>query len=204
MESLKIDKLSVHHIFPKLKFSLSIELNAGEIIGISGPSGVGKSIIFKAIADLIAHHGSVSLDNQNKNNFTAPQWRKKVMLVPSESQWWHESVGEHFHAATESKLLTQLGLNKSIFSRHIHEISSGEKQRLALLRAIQYQPEVLLLDEPTANLDKQNTAVVEEFIYNYIKNNKSILWISHNTDQIKRIANYMLIITHNKISKQIW
>jgi ABC-type iron transport system FetAB ATPase subunit len=203
MEILKIDGLSVHHIYPELSFTLSMQLNAGEIIGINGASGVGKSLIFKAIADLIAHQGYISLDHQNKNNFSAAQWRKKVMLVPAESQWWFENVGEHFHALDKT-LFKQLGLDKSILSRHIHEISSGEKQRLALLRAIQYQPEVLLLDEPTANLDKTNSVIIEEFIGHYSKKNKAILWISHNREQIKRIANYMLVINKDKVSKNTW
>jgi len=203
MESLKIDGLSVHHIYPELTFNLSLDLKAGEIIGINGASGVGKSLIFKAIADLITHQGYVSLDHQNKNNFTAPQWRKKVMLVPAESHWWHENVGEHFHAI-DKILFKQLGLDKNILSRHIHEISSGEKQRLALLRAIQHQPEVLLLDEPTANLDEHNSSVIEEFIFHYIKDKKAILWISHNKQQIERVANSMLVVTKNKVSQQSW
>ena len=203
MESLKIDGLSVHHNYPELSFNLSIELNAGEIIGINGASGVGKTLIFKAIADLITHLGSISLDHHNKNDISAPLWRKKVMLVPAESQWWHENVGEHFHAL-DNKLFNQLGLEKSILSRNIHEISSGEKQRLALLRAIQYQPEVLLLDEPTANLDKNNTLIIEEFISQYCKKNKAVLWISHNEKQIKRIANYMLVVNKKNISVNTW
>ena len=203
MESLKIDGLTVQPIFPELEFSLSMQLNAGEIIGISGPSGVGKSVIFKAIADLLPHHGEVLLDNQDKNYFTAPQWRKKIMIVPAESQWWFENVGQHFQTI-DNKLLSQLGLDKRILSQHIHEISSGEKQRLALLRAIQHQPEVLLLDEPTANLDEHNSTIIEEFVCDYIKNNKAVLWISHNTQQIKRIAHYMLVVNKHKISINQW
>ena len=200
MESLKIDGLTVQPIFPELEFSLSMQLNASEIVGISGPSGVGKSVLFKAIADLLPHQGEVSLDNQDKNHFTAPQWRKKIMIVPAESQWWFENVGEHFQTIDE-KLFNQLGLDKRILSQHIHEISSGEKQRLALLRAIQYQPEVLLLDEPTANLDSNNSSIIENFVTNYVKNNKAALWISHNTQQIKRIANYILVVNKQKINK---
>ncbi|MFK5986383.1 MAG: ATP-binding cassette domain-containing protein, partial [Pseudomonadota bacterium] len=150
MQSLKIENLSVHSIFPKLKFNLSIQLNAGEIIGLTGPSGSGKSVLFKAIADLMEHQGTITLDGLDKNSFSAPQWRKKVMLVPAESQWWFDSVGEHFplldKKLLDNNMLSQLDLSPSIFSQQVHEISSGEKQRLSILRAIQYQPEVLLLD----------------------------------------------------------
>ncbi len=203
MQSLEINELSVHATFPKLKFKLSLQLKAGEVIGLTGSSGVGKSILFKAITDLIKHNGSIVLDGKNKNTFSAPIWRRKVMLVPAESQWWFESVGEHLKLL-DKNLLTQLGLKESILSQHIHEISSGEKQRLALLRAIQYQPEVLLLDEPTANLDKTNTEIIEEFTNNYIKHQKSILWVSHNQEQLQRVATSILTITKEEISEAIW
>jgi ABC-type iron transport system FetAB ATPase subunit len=203
MEILKIENLSVQKILPELKFNVNLELKAGEIIAINGPSGVGKSILFRAISDLMRHQGKISLDNQDKNSFTGPQWRKKVMFVPAESQWWHETIEEHFDSLN-TDLLHQFGFEQSILKVHNHQLSSGEKQRLALLRAIQYQPEVLLLDEPTANLDKHNTAIIEDFTRNYIKNNRAILWISHDTDQLQRISNSVLKMSKEGVSHSLW
>ncbi len=203
MEILKIENLSVQPNFPELKFNLNLELKAGEIIAINGPSGVGKSILFKAISDLISHQGKISLDNKEKNSFSGPKWRKKVMFVPAESQWWHETIEEHFDSL-DMQLLQQFGFEESILTVHSHQLSSGEKQRLALLRAIQYQPEVLLLDEPTANLDKHNTTIIEEFAINYIKSNRAILWISHDTEQLERISKSVLNMTRDGVIQTAW
>ena len=95
MNTLKVKQLSIQEIVNSLKLKLSFELKAGECLTVNGPSGLGKSMLLKAIADILPHTGEISLDNITAQQFPAPEWRRKVMLVPAESQWWFETVAEH-------------------------------------------------------------------------------------------------------------
>ena len=67
------------------------------VLGIFGPSGSGKSLLLRVLADLDPHDGDVLFDEKSINDYKPCEWRKKVALLPSESQWWFDSVGEHFH-----------------------------------------------------------------------------------------------------------
>lgn len=177
--------LSVFHVGP-----INITLHEAECIGLSGPSGCGKSILLKAISDLLESTGEISLYGQTSNYINAPEWRKKVQLIPAESLWWFNTVGEHFKKPINKAQLQRLSLNKNIEQQAVNQLSTGQKQRLALLRALENKPTVLLLDEPTASLDIENTQRVEQLIQHYLKENKaSALWVSHDPEQLDRVSN---------------
>jgi len=166
----------------------NLEVMAGEIICLSGKSGAGKSLILRALADLIEHHGEAYLDNNACSKMSPVEWRKNIALLPAESQWWFETIGEHF-IKEDQKMLAQLKLSHDCFKWDIARCSTGEKQRLALARLLQNNPKVLLLDEPTASLDAENTLCVENVIKDYVKLNGAIvLWVSHDKQQVERIA----------------
>ena len=159
-----------------------------QCVGLSGESGSGKSLLLRAVADLDEHRGEVSLDDVNVNDMSAPQWRKKVAMLPADSQWWFDTVGEHFEQVDKA-LLDRLGFNEDTLRWIISRMSSGEKQRLALLRLLANKPSVLLLDEPTANLDKTNTLLFESIVQDYLKqHNACAIWVSHDLEQLKRVA----------------
>ena len=190
--TLATKDLSVLHVGP-----INIVLHEGECIGLSGPSGCGKSILLKAISDLLESKGEVSLHGETNNHVEAPEWRKSVQLIPAESLWWFNTVGEHFKKPINRAQLTFLSLNTDIAQQAVNQLSTGQKQRLALLRSLECKPTVLLLDEPTASLDKESTLQVEEFIQHYLKENKaSALWISHNPEQLKRITSKQLTMNN--------
>ena len=180
---LNISQLEYQFVGP-----LDFVVNSAQIIGLSGESGCGKSLMLRAIADMDEHKGDISLYGMLANEMTAPEWRHKVALLPADSQWWFDTVGEHFHRL-DKNLLTSLGFDESALDWSIGRISTGEKQRLALLRLLENKPSVLLLDEPTANLDKKNTLVFESVVKNYLhENNACAIWVSHNMDQLDRVA----------------
>jgi len=140
------------------------------------------------------------LDNTPSGLFTGPAWRKQVALLTTENFWWHDTFGAHFHQAPEPELLARLNLGTQILQSQVHLGSSGERQRLALLRLLQNQPKVLLLDEPTANLDRENKTLVEQLILDYLRRyNACALWTSHDEHQIKRIASRHFRITDNSL-----
>ncbi|MBI9019985.1 MAG: ATP-binding cassette domain-containing protein [Verrucomicrobia bacterium] len=173
-------------------FSFSVE--RGECVALSGPSGCGKTLLLRALADLDPAEGDVLLDGMSRNEVPAPQWRRRVGWLPAESSWWFDRVGEHFSKpwkkSDESfQWLEKLGFQREVLDWKIERLSTGEKQRLALFRLLLNEPQVLLLDEPTAALDHMNVGLVEDFITTYRRDaGAAVLWVSHNPEQIARMA----------------
>lgn len=173
----------------------SLNIAAGECISLRGPSGSGKSLLLRAIADLDPHTGRVLLDGVPCQQFDAPQWRRRIGLLAVESQWWHDTVGAHFPGcdgntgATNCPWLAPLGFGPEVLGWQVSRLSSGEKQRLALARTFMNQPRVLLLDEPTASLDVINIAAVETLVADYRREtDAAVLWVSHDSAQAARVA----------------
>ena len=91
-----MSELQVTHIRPHERGPYSLHIAAGECVALRGPSGSGKSLLLRAIADLDPHEGEVTLDGVACEMIPAPEWRRQVALLPVESQWWLDEVGEHF------------------------------------------------------------------------------------------------------------
>lgn len=183
MTHLRIEDVSTEHL-P----AMSLEIGKGECIGLSGPSGMGKSLLLRSIADLDPHQGHLWLDGQEQSTIPAVEWRQRVGLLAAESAWWAETVNEHF-TSIDSAELQKLAFNRECLDWSVERLSSGEKQRLALLRLLAMHPEVLLLDEPTANLDPDSVKKVESLIADYRQQSgASVIWVSHDLEQIKRVT----------------
>ena len=172
---------------------------AGEIVCLSGASGSGKTRLLRAIADLDPHEGQLRLGQLCADQIPAHQWRARVMLIPAESHWWGDQVGDHF---PDSALLppAALGFPDDVMAWQVMRLSSGEKQRLALWRGMVRNPDVLLLDEPTANLDETTTLQVEAWLQGWIAERQlATLWVTHGSDQIGRVAQRHVEIVDGKL-----
>jgi len=144
-----------------------LQVNSGQCVAIAGPSGIGKSLLLRMIADLDVNHGEVGIGQQTRAGMPAPAWRRRVTYVAAESGWWGEHVAEHLRQPQRvSELLAAVGLRADILAAPVAQLSSGERQRLALLRAISQQPQFLLLDEPTSHSTKHSMAQVETLCSN--------------------------------------
>ena len=180
---LSIKQLSTRHVGP-----LDLELAAGECLTLAGPSGSGKTLLLRAITDLDPHQGEVLLEGKSCRSMCAHAWRKQVGLLPAESQWWLERVGEHF-SEVEAGCLAELGFEPKVMDWEVARCSTGERQRLALLRLLQNHPRVLLLDEPTASLDAKNVARVEALIARLRREwGLAVIWVSHDAEQVARVG----------------
>ncbi|MGD9000688.1 MAG: ATP-binding cassette domain-containing protein [Granulosicoccaceae bacterium] len=180
---------------------VSLSLAAGECVCLSGESGSGKSLLLRALADLDPHTGKIMLDSKDQQAVAAPAWRRQVAYLAAESHWWLPSVSDHFLHA-EQVDFTRLGFVNEVQTWPVSRLSSGEKQRLALLRALQFRPRVLLLDEITANVDPANTLRVEALIKDYLDTEQAAaIWVSHEPAQIKRVAKRQLVIARGKLEQ---
>lgn len=184
--------LTVNQLTSPLLPTVSFRAAAGQCICIYGESGSGKTLLLRAIADLDPNSGSVTLDDKSRQSYPANQWRKLVTYLPAESHWWASDVIDHF--SSPSPDFASLDLPAAIGEWQVTHLSSGEKQRLALLRALDHAPRVLLLDEITANLDEENTRRVEQLIKRKLKQGLAVVWVSHDRRQRDRMASESYLI----------
>ena len=198
MGSLVVRELCFHKHGP---FSFTIE--GGECAGLTGPSGIGKTLMLRAITDLDPHRGQVFVNDIECNSVQAPEWRKMVGMLQAETQWWHDTVGEQL-GDPPRELLHRLGFDEDVLEWEVRRLSTGEKQRLGLVRLLANSPQVLLLDEPTASLDMNNAGKVEEIIVEYRdKNHAAVLWVAHDFDQLKRLCSRYFVMETEKTMKEV-
>ncbi len=173
---------------------VSLTIAATECIGVSGASGSGKTRLLRAIADMDEHDGEVRVNNVAAGSIPASEWRKKVALLPAESVWWFDHIGEHFRAYNH--YFSELGFDEEVMQWESARCSSGEKQRLSIIRLLENSPALLLLDEPTANLDRHNTEQVEKLIQTYLHEQQaSAIWVGHSEAQLQRVAHRRFLMT---------
>jgi ABC-type multidrug transport system ATPase subunit len=182
------DRLALRGVSVGPLQDVSLTVGPGEIVCISGESGSGKSRLLRAIADLEAHEGEVAIGDDRCAAVAAHCWRGWVMLVPAESSWWGDTVIEHFLEPVPGSLAA-FGLAEEALGWQVSRLSSGEKQRLAVLRALSHEPRALLVDEPTANLDPDLAREVEAWLRDYARRERMpVLWVAHDRAQIERVA----------------
>ncbi|HHJ13356.1 MAG TPA: ATP-binding cassette domain-containing protein [Gammaproteobacteria bacterium] len=178
---------------------VSLSLEDGEVVALSGASGSGKTRLLRAIADLDVNRGRVELDGRPREDFSPAEWRRRVGLLPAESGWWAPVVGAHFRDPAQVPF-EALGLPRAARGWRVERLSSGERQRLALLRLLENRPRVLLLDEPTANLDPSAREQVEALVREQlVKTGAAALWVSHDQAQIERIASRHLCLVEGRL-----
>ena len=191
-------QLTVQELCYYLLGPISLEVGGKERLALSGPSGAGKSLFLRALADLDVHQGEVRCDDREAESMPASEWRRQVGLLPASHSWWADLVGDHFHSMDFSAL-AELGFDPDVMQWSTSRLSSGEKQRLALLRLLCNRPSVLLLDEPTANLDTKNTRQVENLLLRYQSCRQSpLIVVSHNPTQIRRFCTRWVEIRENE------
>lgn len=176
------------------------DLADGECVAVRGPSGAGKTILLRAIADLDPNHGTVSLDGSSRDSIPAPQWRRSVCYLPAEAGWWADAVAAHFpdrQAALD--LLPDLNLGAEVLGRQVSRLSTGERQRLALARLLLIAPRVMLLDEPTSGLDPDSTLLVEAILRERLDDGVSILLVTHARDQARRLAVRGMLVDDGRV-----
>ena len=183
--------LTVKQLRSELAGPFELSLGMGTCAAITGASGSGKSLFLRMVADLDPNEGEVWLNEQARAAMPAPAWRKQVTYVAAESGWWAEIVLQHFPAGRRDEiaaLASHLGLRAELLDAPVAQLSTGEKQRLALVRALLPAPPVLLLDEPTGPLDEESVVRVETLLRQRMAAGTSILLVTHDPSQAERLG----------------
>jgi phosphate-transporting ATPase len=196
--------LQVRDLRTNLLKPTSLSLSAGECIAVRGPSGAGKTLLLRALADLDPNEGLVCLNGRDRLTIAGPEWRRLVGYMPAEPGWWADTVGEHFSDWTAVlAIVRDLGFPEEAKAWPITRLSTGERLRLALIRAVMVRPKVLLLDEPTAALDPASVAAVEALITTRVRAGLAVLWVTHDAEQAKRIAHRLLVVKGGQVREEV-
>jgi putative ABC transport system ATP-binding protein len=184
--------------------SASFELANGECITVQGRSGSGKTLLLRAIADLDPSEGVVTLDGVSRDEILAPLWRRSITYVSTVPGWWAETVGAHFPDwSTVLSLVEKLGFPADCNTWPVQRLSTGERQRLGIIRAVVLRPRVLLLDEPTSGLDAAATVAVENLVTSQFKEGTSGVWVSHDESQAQRVARRRLVFEEDGVREKL-
>jgi tungstate transport system ATP-binding protein len=192
-----------------------LTLQRGCIYGVIGPSGAGKSTLLRIINLLtppdegqILYHGKPlpknGLEKLNLQRNMALVFQKTLLF--KDTVWNNVAYGlrarrypkKDIKTRVET-LLEQVGM-KELSHRRASSLSGGEAQRVAIARAVAFEPELLLLDEPTANLDPGNIELIEEIITKLARQkNITVVVVTHNVFQARRIADQVIFINQGQI-----
>lgn len=170
---------------------ISFDVGAAECVVVAGRSGSGKTRLLRLVADLDEGGGEVCLDGISRSAFSAPAWRSQVVYQSAEPAWWKQSILAHFTQAEHEpavSLAGRLALSPDRLNADISQLSTGERQRAALIRSLLKNPKVLLLDEPTSALDPENVGRVEMLLSERLRAGMALLLITHSQEQAARLS----------------
>jgi ABC-2 type transport system ATP-binding protein len=209
--NLQIDSLSKSYNDVKAVDNISFTIKKNEIIGLLGPNGCGKTTTIGMILGLLKpSKGQVLIDNQDieknridvlkKINFISPYIElPKKLTVKQNLYIYGKLYGVDNLNEKIDRLCEKLRLNEILYSI-TGELSSGQKNRVSLAKAIINDPILLLLDEPTASLDPETGDFVREFLENFQKERRgSILLASHNMTEVERLCASVLMMKKGSI-----
>lgn len=197
--------------------NISITLKTKETVCLVGPSGCGKTTLLRAVAGLEAiQSGEILLDGRTVSTpraYALPHQRQLSMIFQDLALWPHMRVFAHLDYVLKKMKLSKKARCKrihevlesvnidSLQKRYPHELSGGEKQRLALARAIAPEPRYLLMDEPMSSLDP----VLKSELFQVIERLKtvfglSILYVTHNVDEVVALADTVIVMQNGIIT----
>jgi len=209
--SIEVINLSKNYKSKKAVNNISFKINENEIIGLLGPNGCGKTTTIGMILGLLKPtNGKVLINGSNletnkipilkKLNFISPyielpkKLKVKQNLIVYGKLYNVENLDDRINYLSKKLRL------ENLLDKITGELSSGQKNRVSLAKALINDPSVLLLDEPTASLDPETGDFIRTFLENYKKEKKiSVLLASHNMDEVKRLCNSVLMMKDGSI-----
>jgi len=215
--------LTFHHVefdFPNQPVftDLNLQIDQGEFVFLIGKSGVGKTTLLKMIyMDLLPHSGSVRIEDYSSDtirNKDIPYLRRKLGIVFQEFQHLHDrNVYENL-----SFILQIIGVPRKLIKKKVYnalsdvglthkqknmpdQLSGGEKQRLALARAIINEPLLVIADEPTGNLDPETSDEIMEIIHKINIRGTTVIFATHNYELVRKFDAKIIKLEDGKAVK---
>ncbi|HEJ0330974.1 TPA: iron ABC transporter ATP-binding protein FetA [Serratia marcescens] len=189
--------------------SVSFTLGEGEFKLITGPSGCGKSTLLKIISSLMdPTSGNLYFDGRAIAEMSPEAYRKQVSYCFQTPALFGNTVYDNLalpyqirqQSPDERKMqadLARFGLPEAMLTKSINELSGGEKQRVSLIRNLQFMPRVLLLDEITSALDEENKRNVNEIVHQLVAEHRlAVLWVTHDTEEIAHADEVITLCAH--------
>ncbi len=215
-ELLRLEKISLHFGKRKILENLTFNLNQGEILGLLGPNGVGKSTIFNIIIGLLKpNYGSIFIEGKNVINETIFNRTKKYKIgyVPQYGGYFHDlTLRENLKAISEivieNKKLRDEKINLLISKFELEALqnikaeflSGGQKKRLVISLALMSDPKILLLDEPFAALDIMTIKNLQQIIVDLqMHNNISIILCDHQARDLLTCVDLAIVLSNGKV-----
>lgn len=198
---------------------LSFEIRPGDRVAIEGPSGAGKTLLLRALALLDPlDDGEIYWRGRSVSDAAVPGYRRQVAYLHQASALLEGSVEQNlrlpfslgayrdlpFDSDRAIGLLERLGRDRSFLDRSKADLSGGERQIVALVRTLQLEPTVLLLDEPTASLDPESASRVADLIDEWADNGdgeRAYLWVSHDPEQARAFSNRRLRLSNGVLEE---
>jgi len=192
---------------------VSLAVKKGEILSIIGPSGAGKTTLLRILATLEMQDAGTLLfaGNELRNEETRMQVRRKLGYVGQHAVMLSGTVYDNIALPLRvrgmggmeierrvRRVAEMLGIS-GILEKNARKISGGEAQRTAFARAIVGEPEILFLDEFCANLDYRNIAVLERHVKEFSAHGGTVVLVSHNIFQVRRLAHRCAILVDGRI-----
>jgi len=187
---------------------LSFEVSSGTVFALAGPSGSGKSSALRLINRLDdCSAGEIYIDGREIRTWDVQELRSKVGFMFQEAALFEGTVMENLlfglclqglkkcdHQPTALELLEKVGLPAELLRRNVDSLSGGQKQRVNLARTLALDPEIILMDEPTSSLDPAATRTIESLVIKLQQEGKTFIIVSHNLEQIERIATACVVL----------
>jgi len=211
--AIEINNLSKQYRNTLAVKNINFKINKGSIVGLLGPNGCGKTTTIGMILGLIKPtSGTVFINGQNienennrtkileKVNFISPYVElPKKLTVEENLKVYGKLYGVNNLQDKISDLMKQLNLFE-LKKRKTGELSSGQKNRVSLAKALINEPEILFLDEPTASLDPDVGDYIRTYLENFAsKKDTTILLASHNMNEVERLCNEIMMMKNGKI-----
>lgn len=212
---LQLMQVSYHIGDKPLLNNTNLSVAPGEFKLITGPSGCGKSTLLKIIASLLSpDSGKILFDGEDITTLTPETYRQQVSYCAQTPALFGDTVYDNLafpwqirhqqpNPADFQAQLARFGLAEGTLSKSINELSGGEKQRVSLIRNLQFLPKVLLLDEITSALDEQNKRNVNDIIHQYVRDQQiAVLWVTHDKDEISHADEVITLTSRHDSVKE--
>jgi iron complex transport system ATP-binding protein len=213
---LKVNNVEFAYNSVPVLENVSMELNRAEVLGIVGPNGTGKSTLIRCIDQILSpKRGSILLDKQEIKKMTRMEIARKIGYVPQSMEGVFPAsvidtvlMGRRPYLGWKSskedldcvlEVLELLGMMEFAM-RDVNEISGGQQQKVLIARALAQKADILLLDEPTSNLDIRHQLEVMEIMKNIVKNRGiSVIMAVHDLNLASRYADWVIMMKEGKI-----